>query len=277
MTNYKKNMKDEDESKLNRQLKKTDYMTAEGIPFPHNFGRPTIIYHPSRGRHWLASWHVALTMKAPFILIANDRYLEMPDDDMFGVCDAHGQCPLIQVGDTYNNSKLYQHHGIEEENCLWMEEGDAAHGLASIPMVDILYLEPIWLSDWVDATVSFKEAAKTFAYKVRDNGLILLDRKPETCEFGPAWFDFPVGAFEVMPGVELKHLGCVSWVPQNGFDRMNGAPLTEMLTEVFVVRNNHLSGNLNDEPIPRQDFKNWFAAMRRTFLLRTIMFPEVNI
>ena len=254
---------------------------VEGIPFSPDEGRPTIIYHPAAGGHWIASWQMAVSLGTPFVLVANDLHPEAPDDDFFGVVRPNGNCPFQQVGYTdYHGSKLYQKSSLTVPHWLEMNQGDGGQTLAAMPFVDILYVD--WLDDWMPRPVAapnvdFSDHAKSFAHKVRDGGLILLDLKHHSPDFSMPWFGIPADSFEVHAGVKLEHLGCIIQRKEEGFSHLNGAENRQNVIEVFKVHNDHLSGEMNEGVTERLALLDYFATLDRVFCTRGAISEEVDV
>ena len=265
---------------MKNEMNMLDGTTTEGIPYTPKGGRPTVIYHPAAGGHWIASWQIAASLGTPFVLVANDIYPHTPDDGLQGVVDAEGNCPFQKVGYTdYHGSKLYHNVSLDVAHWLEMNQGDGGQKLASMPLVDILYVD--WLDDWLPTPVAgldvdFSDYAKAFAHKVRDGGLILLDLKHSDVDFELSWFDIPPDSFEVHSGVTLEHLGFIIQRKEKGFARLNGASNQHNIIEVFKVHNDHLSGEMNEDVLKRLDLLNWFATIDRVFCTQGAISEEVN-
>jgi|GEM_PF-2323995 len=265
---------------MNTEMNRLDGETTEGVPYNPLGGRPTVIYHPAAGGHWIASWQIAATLDTPFVLVANDLHMQPPDDDFYGVADANGNCPFQQVGYTdYHGSKLYHMPSLEVPHWFEMNQGDGGQTLASLPFVDILYID--WLDDWfprpeAGPDADFSDYAKSFAHKVRDGGLIMLDLKHGSADSAMSWFEIPDDVFEVHPGVTLEHRGCMIQRKEEGFAHLNGRDNHLNVMEVFEVHNDHLSGELHESVSARLALLEYFTTLDRVFCTHGAISEEVN-
>ena len=224
---------------VREMLWKDNQFFAE-VPLPKAGDGPLIVVHPAAGGNYLASWNIMTEHGQPFVLICDDVHPHYPDmwpyhsDDLGSEYFARIADP-VGIGAAYRNPDLGFH------NLLVHREMDGKEGYLNIPGIDILYLD--WLTPFTedDNRKSFMDCIALMASRVKDGGIIILDKKHQkAC---PQWFDFPDGGeFDVSDGISLQHIGMGDW-PILSLRMPNGGGIA---AEVFRVSNSNQLGCADD-------------------------------
>ena len=209
------------------------------VPLPKASDGPLIVVHPAAGGNYLASWNIMIEHGQPFVLICDDVNPHFPDEWPYHSDDI-GYEYFARIADPVGIGAAYRNPDLSFQNLLVHRAMDGKEGYLSIPEIDILYLD--WLEPFTDNNKkSFMDCIALMASRVKDGGVIILDRKHKNpCS---QWFDFPEdGAFTVADGISLQHIGKGEW-PILSLE-MSWAK--EIAAEVFSVNNSNQLGNADD-------------------------------
>lgn len=210
------------------------------VPLPKASDGPLIVVHPAAGANYLASWNVMIDHGQPFVLICDDVNPHYPDEWPYHSDDT-GYEYFARIADPVGIGAAYRNPDLGFQNLLVHRAMDGKEGYLSIPEIDILYLD--WLEPFSNNEhgKAFMDCIALMASRVKDGGVIILDRKHKNpCS---QWFDFPEdGAFTVADGISLQHIGKGEW-PILSLE-MSWAK--EIAAEVFSVNNSNQLGNADD-------------------------------
>jgi len=210
------------------------------VPLPKATDGPLIVVHPAAGGNYLASWNVMEDHAQPFVLICDDLSPYYPDVWPYHSDDI-GQEYFARIADPVSGGAAYRNPDLDFQNLLVHRPMDGKEGYLSIPVIDILYLD--WLEPFTNSNKkSFMDCIALMASKVRDGGVIILDKKHQNA--CPQWFDFPdEDSFEVAEGINLQHLGKGEW-PILGLEITPNH--REITAEIFKVNNSRKLGEADD-------------------------------
>lgn len=217
---------------------KDDLLFVE-VPLPKAIDGLLIVVHPAAGGNYLASWNVMIEHAQPFVLVCDDVHPHYPDmwphhtDDL-------GNEYFARIANPIGGGAAYRNPNLGFQNLLVHRELEGKEGYLSIPEIDILYLD--WLTPFVDDDrKSFMDCIAVMASRVKDGGIIILDKKHQgVC---PQWFNFPEdGEFDVADGISLQHIGKGVW-PILGLEMPHG---TIIEAEILRVNNSNQLGGTDD-------------------------------
>ena len=215
------------------------------VPLPKADDRPLIVSHPGAHMNYLASWNVMVDHGEPFVLVCDDLGPAFPDG-WWAQHSKNGMEYFARLQNPQGVGQAYRNPDLTFQNLLVHRELEANKGMEDFPLIDIMYVDFIEIflthsgeSEW---RPTFMAAAPKMVEKVRDGGVLIIDRKNVHEDFNHEWLEFPEGEFEVSPGITLEHVGKGEWlildVPLNGKD--------EIEAEVFRVSNSNPLGNPDD-------------------------------
>ena len=215
------------------------------VPLPTAKGRPLIVSHPGAHMNYLASWNVMVDHGEPFVLVCDDLGPAYPDS-WWAQHSNIGMEYFARLQNPQGVGQAYRNPNLPFQNLLVHRELDANKGMEDFPLIDIMYVDFIEIflayNGEVEWRPNFMAAAPKMVEKVRDGGVLIIDRK-NVHEDYDQWLEFPQGEFEVSPGITLEHVGKAEWlileVPLNGGKH-------EVEAEVFKVSNSNPLGNPDD-------------------------------
>jgi len=215
------------------------------VPLPTAKGRPLIVSHPGAHMNYLASWNVMVDHGEPFVLVCDDLGPAYPDS-WWAQHSNDGMEYFARLQNPQGVGQAYRNPTLSFQNLLVHRELDANKGMEDFPLIDIMYVDFIEIflayNGEVEWRPNFMAAAPKMVEKVRDGGVLIIDRK-NVHEDYDQWLEFPQGEFEVSPGITLEHVGKAEWlileVPLNGGKH-------EVEAEVFKVSNSNPLGNPDD-------------------------------
>ena len=216
------------------------------VPLPKAHDRPLIVSHPGAHMNYLASWNVMVDHGEPFVLVCDDLGPAYPDG-WWAQHSKDGMEYFARLQNPQGVGQAYRNPDLSFQNLLVHRELDANKGMADFPLIDVMYVDfiEIFLThngepDW---RPSFMAAAPDMVEKVRDGGVLIIDRKNVHESLGQ-WLEFPEGEFEVSPGITLEHVGKGEWLILE--TPLNGGGRDEIEAEVFRVSNSNPLGNPDD-------------------------------
>ena len=216
------------------------------VPLPKAHDRPLIVSHPGAHMNYLASWNVMVDHGEPFVLVCDDLGPAYPDG-WWAQHSKDGMEYFARLQNPQGVGQAYRNPDLSFQNLLVHRELDANKGMEDFPLIDIMYVDfiEIFLThngepDW---RPSFMAAAPNMVEKVRDGGVLIIDRKNVHENIGQ-WLEFPEGEFEVSPGITLEHVGKGEWLILE--TPLNGGGRDEIEAEVFRVSNSNPLGNPDD-------------------------------
>jgi len=216
------------------------------VPLPKADDRPLIVSHPGAHMNYLASWNVMVDHGEPFVLVCDDLGPAFPDG-WWAQHSKDGMEYFARLQNPQGVGQAYRNPDLTFQNLLVHREMEANKGMGDFPLIDIMYVDFIEIflkyNGEVDWRPTFMAAAPKMVEKVRDGGVLIIDRK-NVHEDYDQWLEFPQGEFEVSPGITLEHVGKGEWlildIPLNGGGR------DEIHAEVFRVSNSNPLGNPDD-------------------------------
>ena len=217
------------------------------VPLPKADGNPLIVSHPGAHMNYLASWNVMVDHGEPFVLVCDDLGPAYPDG-WWAQHSNNGMEYFARLQNPQGVGQAYRNPDLPFQNLLVHRGLEANKGMEDFPLIDVMYVDfiDIFLThngepDW---RPTFMAAAPKMVEKVRDGGVLIIDRKNVHEDFNHEWLEFPEGEFEVSPGITLEHVGKGEWlildIPLNGGGR------NEIEAEVFRVSNSNPLGNPDD-------------------------------
>ena len=217
------------------------------VPLPKADDRPLIVSHPGAHGNYLASWNVMVDHGEPFVLVCDDLGPAYPDG-WWAQHSNNGMEYFARLQNPQGVGQAYRNPDLPFQNLLVHRGLEANKGMEDFPLIDIMYVDFIEIfqthngePDW---RPTFMAAAPKMVEKVRDGGVLIIDRKNVHEDFNHEWLEFPEGEFEVSPGITLEHVGKGEWlildIPLNGGGR------NEIEAEVFRVSNSNPLGNPDD-------------------------------
>ncbi len=216
------------------------------VPLPKVEDRPLIVSHPGAHMNYLASWNVMVDHGEPFVLVCDDFGPAYPDG-WWAQHSKNGMEYFARLQNPQGVGQAYRNPDLPFQNLLVHRELDANKGMEDFPLIDIMYVDFIDIfltyegkADW---RPTFLAAAPKMVEKVRDGGVLIIDRKNVHEDCGPQWLEFPQGEFQVAPGITLEHVGKGEWLILDL--ELNGGK-NEIEAEVFRVSNSNPLGNLDD-------------------------------
>ena len=216
------------------------------IPLPTAKGRPLIVSHPGAHMNYLASWNVMVDHGEPFVLVCDDLGPAYPDG-WWAQHSNDGMEYFARLQNPQGVGQAYRNPNLPFQNLLVHRELEAKKGMEDFPLIDIMYVDfiDIFLNwngedDW---NPTFMAAAPKMVEKVRDGGMLIIDRKNLHEDYNQ-WLEFPPGDFEVSPGITLQHIGRAEWLILNLPLYHSGRG--EVFAEVFRVSNSNPLGNPDD-------------------------------
>jgi hypothetical protein len=201
------------------------------VPLPKVEGRPLIVSHPAADLNYINSWSIMVENDQPFILFCDDLGPRYPDDLPF-IEDSLKHEYFSRIANPIIGGRAYRNPGLGYQNMLVHRQKDAIEGFNDIPLVDILYID--WLDIFPDGNgqSTFSEIMPKLARKVRDGGLIILDRKHD--KVAPSWFTYSNLLLSTSHDVCLEHIGRGEWL----IPYVDLPHTREIVAEVFKVTNN---------------------------------------
>ena len=216
------------------------------VPLPKADDRPLIVSHPGAHMNYLASWNVMVEHGEPFVLVCDDLGPAYPDG-WWAQHSKDGMEYFARLQNPQGVGQAYRNPDLSFQNLLVHRGLDANKGMEDFPLIDIMYVDfiEIFLKDngEVDWRPTFMAAAPKMVEKVRDGGVLIIDRK-NVHEDYDQWLEFPQGEFEVSPGITLEHVGKGEWLILDM--PLNGGGRDEIHAEVFRVSNSNPPGNPDD-------------------------------
>ncbi len=216
------------------------------VPLPSAEDRPLIVSHPGAHMNYLASWNVMVDHGEPFVLVCDDISPAYPDG-WWAQHSNDGMEYFARLQNPQGVGQAYRNPDLSFQNLLVHRELDANKGMEDFPLIDIMYVDFIEIflkyNGEVDWKPTFMSAAPKMVEKVRDGGVLIIDRK-NVHEDYDQWLEFPQGEFEVSPGITLEHVGKGEWLILDM--PLNGGGRGEIHAEVFRVSNSNPLGNPDD-------------------------------
>jgi len=210
------------------------------VPLPKATDGPLIVVHPAAGGNYLASWNIMIEHRQPFVLVCDDVHPHYPDMWPYH-SDDNGAEYFARIADPVGIGAAYRNPDLGFQNLLIHRGVDGKEGYLTIPEIDILYLD--WLTPFIEDgnRKSFMDCIPIMASRVKDGGIIILDKKHQkNC---PQWFNFPDdGEFNVSDGISLQHIGNGEWP----ILRLEMPHSKEIEVEVFTVSNSNQLGEADD-------------------------------
>jgi hypothetical protein len=196
--------------------------------------------------NYLASWNVMVDHGEPFVLVCDDISPAYPDG-WWAQHSNDGMEYFARLQNPQGVGQAYRNPDLSFQNLLVHRELDANKGMEDFPLIDIMYVDFIEMflkyNGEVDWRPTFMAAAPKMVEKVRDGGVLIIDKK-NVHEDYDQWLEFPQGEFEVAPGITLEHVGTGEWLILD--KPLNGGGRGEIHAEVFRVSNSNPLGNPDD-------------------------------